>query len=93
MNMPGFTAEASLHRTSDSYHLAGTVNQVDGAIYLATAFSCNPFCLSSCNDDCLSQCGVVHGDVVFIDRRCFIACSVGCIGKCCDLTLPRPMPL
>jgi hypothetical protein len=32
MNMPGFSAEASLYKTSGSYRMAGALGQADAAI-------------------------------------------------------------
>jgi hypothetical protein len=38
MNMPGFTAEASLYRASNGYHGAATFQQADRSIHAAQAF-------------------------------------------------------
>jgi hypothetical protein len=35
MNMPGFTAEASLYRTSAHYHLVTNLGQAEGGIHPA----------------------------------------------------------
>jgi len=69
MNMPGFTAEASLYKTSRHYSMAGTVDQSSGTIYPAILRGANCFrnCLNSlcvreddpyCYDNC--QC-ICHG--------------------------------
>lgn len=41
MNLPGFTAEASLHKTSDPFHTARTVrNQTDREVVLPQTMAC-----------------------------------------------------
>ena len=49
MNMPGFTAEASVYKTSERYHALVVVShhQTDGAIRPA---SCYIDCMSDCLD-------------------------------------------
>ncbi len=79
MKIPGFTAEASLYKTDEYYHMIGAANQVDGAIQLAQIGSipfpirCIPGCLIACNR-CKQQFGL----------------QGNCIARCC---FPWPQPL
>jgi len=72
MNMPGFRAEASLERTKNLYHTAGTFSQADGAIRPAIVPRPNN-CISRC-DYCL---GICRGDF-----RCIISCAGSCASYC-----------
>jgi hypothetical protein len=52
MNMPRFTAEASLYRTSGHHPTAGTFSQAAGTIQPAFhRDDCYWNCLSNCDDD------------------------------------------
>src|SRR5262249_59259566 len=44
MNMPGFTAQASLYKTSTRYQMRGTALQANGAIHPAFVI-CIPWCV------------------------------------------------
>jgi hypothetical protein len=53
MKMPGFTAEASVYKTSERYHALVAVShyQTDGAILPAS-------CMGECMYDCLQEPGI-----------------------------------
>jgi hypothetical protein len=50
MKIPGFTAETSLFKTSQSYHVARTLGQTAAAIRPAVIR--DPDCVSACVDRC-----------------------------------------
>jgi hypothetical protein len=56
MNMPGFTAEASVYKTSERYHALAAVShyQTDGAILPAS-------CIGECMYDCREMGGLGRG--------------------------------
>ena len=67
MNMPGFTAEASVYKTSERYHALVTVSdyQTDGAIRPAS-------CMGECVYECLQEGHMRAGACV---RLCRWECS------------------
>lgn len=75
MNMPGFTAEASLYKTSGNYRMIGTFDSVEGSVQLAQG-NCFRNCMEECVDEgllpiqCLSIC----------HHKCFGITRVSCIG-------------
>jgi len=48
MNMPGFTAEASMYKTSGNYRMGRTFDSVEGGVQLA-----QDDCFSNCMDECV----------------------------------------
>jgi hypothetical protein len=58
MNMPGFTAEASVYKTSERYHVLVAVShyQTDGAILPAS-------CYGECMYDCLVKDPDIEGHI------------------------------
>jgi hypothetical protein len=73
MNLPGFTAEASLYKTNESYRTGKSFVQFDSAILPQ---ACDPVCLSDCYDfDCIDL-GISPGP------RC-TAIRNACIRNCC----------
>jgi hypothetical protein len=52
MNMPGFTAEASLYESGDHRQIARTFSHLEGTIQPAVRRSnCYRDCLTNCDDD------------------------------------------
>ncbi len=72
MNVPGFTAEASLYRTSRHYHIGRTAIHAEGTIQPAIR---NPRCM----EDCLDMCNSDPNLYEFNDcnEACACACSSG----------------
>jgi hypothetical protein len=66
MNIPGFTAEASLYRDSGQYQMAGAHTHADGAIQPAIS-------RSNCYWDCMASCD----DLAYY---CSVNCSCFCKG-------------
>ena len=66
MNMPGFSAQASLYKTSGSYRIAGALGQADTAIRPAAIdFDCAEACRSLCESSiqprtCFNRCVTIH---------------------------------
>jgi hypothetical protein len=58
MNIPGFTAEASLFKVSEYYHKIGTDIPGDGTIQPAFwRGGCIKFCADQCHNwDCMRSC-------------------------------------
>lgn len=56
MKMPRFTAEESLYRTAECYHMVKTVNQADSAIYPAQDTSASTEGFFECYLDCNGVC-------------------------------------
>ena len=89
MNMPGFTAEASLYKTSECYHIAGTRDQADGTVHPAYGIKnvknalliydifrglfSTYGCCSQCKRDCYKVCTT---------SVCIDYCLKGCTSKC-----------
>ena len=73
MNMPGFTAEVSVYRTSERYHarVAASYHQAGGAIHPAFL---DRACYSECVFDCLHEEG--HPRPSLCIRACRGACTV-----------------
>jgi hypothetical protein len=60
MNMPGFTAEASLYKTINHYHMIEAIHQADGTVHAAQLdLDCYSQCISECiqSDGAGAQCG------------------------------------
>jgi len=57
MNIPGFTAEASLYKTSERYHMAVRLSQAPEAIYLQVGpKGVDKECFWDCYEDCIGPC-------------------------------------
>jgi hypothetical protein len=69
MNLPGFSADASLYRTSRRYRMVATVTQADGVIQ--AALFPRPSCFRRCLED---QC------IGLDDPFCFDNCKCICYG-------------
>jgi hypothetical protein len=65
MKIPGFTAEASVVKTSERYHALVAVahHQTDGAIRPA-----------SCRSECMRDCRQAHGSAGLCVRLCRFVC-------------------
>jgi hypothetical protein len=81
MNMPGFTAEKSLHKRSSSYHTIAILEQasgfvqptqiIDGGDVFPPPPFCDPFCIARCRS-CKQQ--------FYLSGNCRVpCCSVGLI--------------
>src|SRR5215813_10151336 len=91
MNMPGFTGEASLYKTSRHYYEAGNLTQTDG-VYSALSilhqlppvldFPFATLCCSSCQSDCVRQCWRAGGSRNPDYFECVKACGPRCTKKC-----------
>ena len=75
MHMPGFTAEASVYRTSRHYQMTNAPAQAGGAIRPARFVDdrCYTACRSTC--DCSDLTGATRG-------ACHRACSRECLEDC-----------
>ncbi len=62
-NMPGFTAEVSLYKTSNRYHMIGATPQAGGMVHAAQIAPGGASCFSQCFRECIQdgflpfQCG------------------------------------
>ncbi len=55
INMPGFTAEVSLYKTINHYHMIEGIHQADGTVHAAQfGDPDDPNCFEDCRDDCLA---------------------------------------
>ena len=68
MNMPGFTAETSVYRTSGQYQMTAGFD-ANGAIIRPQA--CDIACLADCTPDCNEFIGQARA-------RCLKACRLEC---------------
>ena len=89
MNIPGFTAEASLYKTEGNYRMIGLQDRGNGNIHPAYAPWAVPFrpglppriagylyavvCCRDCASECKSKC---------FDQTCIDACLVNCNSRC-----------
>ena len=73
MNLPGFTAEASLGRVRPLYRRIKNSGRADWAVHPAQILDGNP-CLEFCHEDCFADCGS--------DLRCLVRCARGCRAAC-----------
>ena len=89
MNLPGFTAEASLYQTSECYHLTETRNQADEGIHPAFKYTVKDRvriyvtlisiigetkqCCSECKRNCYKICPT---------SECLKYCLPQCTSKC-----------
>src|SRR6185312_2579286 len=80
MNIPGFTAEASLYRLGLSYQSAGDFSHMDGILIPQ---ACDPVCLDNCGDP--SDC---DPDLPPRQRAACLAELRACVRRCC----PTPPP-
>lgn len=67
MNMPGFTAEASLYQTNEPYRHFGTSNQTKRSIHMAY-------------NSCVKQCVDNFCDDQTTDPSCYKECVRTCYG-------------
>ncbi len=78
MTMPGFTAEASLYKTSGHYYGLGTVGQINGVIHPAQTV--DPNCFKSCFNSCWWELNAI-GLGSFGSTLCNSLCTSAC-GQC-----------
>ncbi len=71
MNMPGFTAEATLYRESGQYRTAGAHTRADGAIQPAIYRN---YWYDRCYEDCWATC---TDDPWYCDHNCDCFCKGG----------------
>ena len=83
MNMPGFTAESSVYRTSGHYRM---ITGFDANRNVITPQLCNLDCLGECLPSCDGLAGRAHADCVAGCRRgCGCMSSQQACGPCqCD---------
>ena len=90
MNMPGFTAEASLCRTGGGYRMAGAYDQTAEGIRAAFVDqSCFNSCYNNCNWGCFGSTGKARS-------ACLLDCKrteIDCRNECTRSPLPPPPPL
>jgi hypothetical protein len=80
INMPGFTAEASLYPTSRHYQMAQAPAQAGGAVRPAgfVDHDCYTSCNSFCGPDCKAFPRKSGGDL----GRCLRVCRQDCLRDC-----------
>ena len=86
MNIPGFSAEASLYKTSGHYYSVGAFSQTVDNIQ---SQSCDPNRLRKCLDECGNP------DPDGRDRGVVARCRTGCyrtFGQCAPPPPPPPVP-
>jgi len=80
-NIPGFTAEASIYKTSDHYRMAKVFQQADGAVYPAVP-CCEIHCdavAQRCINICLERGGLNCEEMCeFALRLCYRNCDPSC---------------
>ena len=79
MNIPGFTAEASLYGKSGNYRTAGAHTQADGAIQPAIfdrSQRPSPYECARCTDECLRACPFEEPYYI-CKHNCNCACCIG----------------
>ena len=86
MNIPGFTAQASLLQTSKSYYSIGRSALTAGSVYPA---SCNWPCYTDCHGWCGIDCSDLSGNA---RGACLRLCNADCRRDCgcqirCELCL------
>jgi hypothetical protein len=74
INMPGFTAEASIYKRSRGYHIVVNAEPMREFLVIPQQI-CDPNCLSQCISDCISGCA---GDL-----DCVRTCRPSCRTLCC----------
>jgi hypothetical protein len=80
MNIPEFTAETSLYRTSNSYRSGRLHHVSDNRVHLASCFS---DCFSGCTPDCSDLSGSARAACLRECRRdCLEGCSTVTCGPC-----------
>lgn len=86
MNIPRFTAEASLYRMVRHYQIPGPVGSVKGAILSPQQLLATNSCYSNCYLDCM--------DCDRSKRGCPLpsACASGCRCRCYGICPPPPLP-
>jgi hypothetical protein len=81
MRMAGFTAEASVYRTTERYYMGGAPVQNDRGVYPALQFICphpkpRQVCPSRCISDCVHNCLRDNpGSLNFCNSLCLCDCS------------------
>lgn len=55
MSMPGFTAEVSLYKTMNHYHMIGAIHEADGTVHAAQISLGNPPCFVQCFQECIQE--------------------------------------
>lgn len=83
MNMPNFTAEASLGRASRIYRVAASLRPSDASLQPAFGITCNANCLDNCQEGCSADiCVDLRGDA---HLACIRRCLAACRSQCCHL--------
>jgi hypothetical protein len=95
MKIPGFTAEVSLYKPSESYNIAGADGQAIDAIQLAWGIDCLPMCLIRARRRCHQMCPPHSIDclpmcMIISEGRCHRMCQGGI--QMLSPTLPLPPP-
>jgi hypothetical protein len=81
MNIPGFSAETSLYKTSRHYRVSGKFDQADGDIY--PALSINDILKSSINYiDVVAKSSRDFSDFIYVNNP-FPLIACGALGKAC----------
>jgi hypothetical protein len=79
MNIPEFTADTSLYRTSNSYRSSRLQHRADNRVHLASCFS---DCVSGCTPSCSGLFGQAR-----------VACVRECRSDCLDACSAPPPPV
>lgn len=80
MFLPGFTAESSLYRESESYSLTKNFSSTVGAVHPALLRTCDFGCLDSCFNACQDTC-LIFGKP---SPSCLRQCVTSCRNVCCQ---------
>lgn len=86
MRIPGFTAEASVYRTSLRYYMGVGPVQASGAIYPAQQASC----INRCRHCCITACRHDGNPLSFCQRLCYSDCEA--YGPCWPASCSRQPP-
>jgi hypothetical protein len=78
MSLPGFTAEASIYKTSEYYQMVGTLDQADNTLRPAMLRFSSLF-VDPCVSTCLQICrGISKLEVREACRDgCYLGCNLG----------------
>ena len=84
MNLPGFSAEASLQRIGLAYNMTWSFDQLGNAVWPQV---CDQTCLDNCESNCPDpgDCSDLPPKLQAQCRAAALACIRACIRKCCPI--------
>jgi hypothetical protein len=80
MILPGFTAESSLYRGSESYYSTKNFSSTVRAVHPALLRTCDSGCLDGCLNACQDAC-LIFGKP---SLSCVRNCATSCRNVCCQ---------